>query len=130
MKKNAAPATIVVGAVFGLTALLLDAATGHEGQTLIAEDHFYAFSVGLRIQQWHAVALLATGALLNRPDDVDNRAWRVAAIAFTIGILLFSGGLYLGGVGVDLGFLTPLGGITLMLGWVLLGVGGLLGRRE
>ncbi len=128
MKKNTAPAAIVVGAVFGLTALILDAATGHEGQTLIAEDHFYAFSVGLRIQQWHAVALLATGALLYRQDD--SRAWRAAAIAFTIGVLLFSGGLYLASIGVDVGFVTPLGGMTLMLGWVLLGVGGLLGRRE
>lgn len=112
MKTNAAPAAIVVGAVFGLTALILDAATGHEGQTLIAADHFHAFSVGLRIQQWHAVALLATGALLyTLPTRLaQNRVWRGAVLAFTIGTLLFSGGLYLGSLGFGAGFVTPIGG--------------------
>ncbi|NLJ52321.1 MAG: DUF423 domain-containing protein, partial [Alcaligenaceae bacterium] len=47
---------------------------------------------------------------------------QLAAWAFVIGILLFSGSLYaivLLGV-KNLGFITPIGGVFFLIGWVLL----------
>jgi uncharacterized membrane protein YgdD (TMEM256/DUF423 family) len=48
-------------------------------------------------------------------------------LCFAIGILLFSGSLYalaLTGIGI-LVAITPLGGLLLMAGWILIGLGGL-----
>ena len=131
MKSPAAPITIVVGAVFGLSALALDAATAHEAQTLVPETRWHAFSVGLRVQQWHATVLLVTGVLLLHRD---LRLWRAAAVLFSIGIVAFSGSLFVGALLDDppagIGSLTPIGGVALMLGWLLLSLGGWFVRRQ
>lgn len=66
----------------------------------------------------HALALgLAAGVL------GEARLGRLACVAFALGILLFSGSLYtmtLTGVRW-LGAVTPLGGLALLAGWLLLG---------
>ena len=77
---------------------------------------------GASYQLWHAAALLALAAL---PERIG--AWRLwTGSCFCFGPLLFSGSLYLSAV---LGwhwvvFVTPLGGIMMLLGWlILLGFG-------
>lgn len=59
----------------------------------------------------------------------ETRAGRLACVAFAAGILLFSGSLYamtLTGTRW-LGAVTPLGGLSLLMGWVLLGRAALRG---
>ena len=68
----------------------------------------------------HGLALLAVGWLSTlRPREplVDKAGW-----AFVLGIVLFSGSLYLLSVtGVKkLGMMTPLGGLAFLLGWLCL----------
>ncbi|KAF9580469.1 hypothetical protein BGW38_002881, partial [Lunasporangiospora selenospora] len=85
-----------------------------------------AWSSAANIQLLHAVALLAISqspALLARASPT-----RFAAPLFILGTTLFSGSIY--GLILDqekkysralkLGPLTPLGGLTLMAGWVAL----------
>ena len=70
----------------------------------------------------HALALAAVAFLAQQGAA---SAARVAGIAFTVGIALFSGSLYamtLTGIRV-LGAITPLGGLSLLVGWAALGVG-------
>jgi uncharacterized membrane protein YgdD (TMEM256/DUF423 family) len=67
----------------------------------------------------HALALALTAGLLG-----DSRAGKIACAAFTAGIVLFSGSLYtmtLTGIRV-LGAVTPLGGLSLMVGWAALAI--------
>jgi uncharacterized membrane protein YgdD (TMEM256/DUF423 family) len=71
----------------------------------------------------HAVALLVVGALLeNRPGVPASGALVTAGIAFAVGILLFSGSLYV--LALDgprwMGPVTPLGGVGFILGWLAL----------
>jgi len=70
-------------------------------------------------QMWHGLALLATAAL-SRPAL--SGALRLAAIAFLLGILLFSGSLYLLALTDWRVFaaITPFGGAALLIGWALL----------
>jgi uncharacterized membrane protein YgdD (TMEM256/DUF423 family) len=66
----------------------------------------------------HALALALTAGLFG-----DTRAGRAACVAFALGIALFAGSLYtmtLTGVRW-LGAVTPLGGLSLLAGWALLG---------
>jgi uncharacterized membrane protein YgdD (TMEM256/DUF423 family) len=70
-------------------------------------------------QMWHGLALLAI-SLLSRNGI--GGALKAAAAAFLIGIILFSGSLYLLALVGWRGFawVTPLGGTALLLGWALL----------
>lgn len=66
---------------------------------------------------WHALALgLAMFAL-------PGRARRVSAVAFGVGIVLFSGSLYALALGAPrwFGAITPLGGVAFIAGWIALG---------
>ena len=67
----------------------------------------------------HALALLLTGILAR---DGANRIRTLAGWAFGLGVLLFSGSLYvlaLDGPGV-FGPITPLGGLCFIIGWLAL----------
>ena len=67
----------------------------------------------------HALALAIAAGLVG-----DTRAGRIACISFVAGIVLFSGSLYtmtLTGIRI-LGAVTPLGGLSLMVGWAALAI--------
>jgi uncharacterized membrane protein YgdD (TMEM256/DUF423 family) len=74
---------------------------------------------GVRMQGWHALALLGNGGWLAH----------AAGATFVIGMLLFCGAVYsLGLAGMSLGLMAPTGGMLLMLGWLLLGASALRAR--
>jgi uncharacterized membrane protein YgdD (TMEM256/DUF423 family) len=79
------------------------------------------FETGVRYQMYHALAILATAALMSR---LDGRAVVIAGWSFFAGILIFSGSLYalaLTGV-TTLGAITPIGGVIFLVGWIALAV--------
>ena len=94
----------------------LDAAAGfdlaaHGLKERLGPDLLAVFEVGVRYQMYHALALLALGAL---SPMLSGRLPVIAGWAFTIGIIIFSGSLYaltLSGVRV-LGAITPIGGVA------------------
>ncbi|MCA9001377.1 MAG: DUF423 domain-containing protein [Planctomycetes bacterium] len=69
----------------------------------------------------HAVALAVVGLLASQGSQ-SVRVERSAGICFLSGIVIFSGTLYAMAVGAPkiLGAVTPIGGILLILGWLLL----------
>lgn len=81
------------------------------------------FETGARYQMFHAVALLGLGAWIGR-HPARRLAW--AARAFGFGTLVFSGSLYaLVLTGQRwLGAVTPIGGVALIAGWILVMVEG------
>jgi uncharacterized membrane protein YgdD (TMEM256/DUF423 family) len=70
-------------------------------------------------QIWHALALLACAALAAQGW---TRIAKAAAISFVVGIVFFSGSLYvLALTGIKwLGAITPIGGSAFLLGWGIL----------
>jgi uncharacterized membrane protein YgdD (TMEM256/DUF423 family) len=74
------------------------------------------FETAVKYQMYHTLALLAVGLLLFK---VEQPALQVAAWCFFIGILIFSGSLYvLCATGITwLGAVTPIGGTLLIVGW-------------
>lgn len=90
------------------------------GQTLpLASKFLNDFKTGAEYQMYHGLALIVTGLI------VERRSLRLATIAawsFAIGIILFSGSLYvltLTGV-TRWGAVTPLGGVGFLVGWTFL----------
>lgn len=79
---------------------------------------------------FHAPALIALVAL-SKTDALQPNLARLAGFVLVIGLILFSGDLArraLAGVALA-PMAAPTGGVLLMVGWALIGVSGLFGRR-
>jgi uncharacterized membrane protein YgdD (TMEM256/DUF423 family) len=110
---------LFIAAVTGALAVLLAAFGEHALAGRLTPRGLITFANGTRYQMYHALAM-GLAALAARGKAA--RLAEVAALLFFLGTLLFSGSLYglaLTGIRV-LGFVTPLGGLTLIAGWVLL----------
>jgi uncharacterized membrane protein YgdD (TMEM256/DUF423 family) len=118
-----APTILLAGALLAGFAVALGAFAAHAMKGRFEPDALQTFETGVRYQMYHALALLVCGVLA-----VHGRRTGGAAIAFVLGIALFSGSLY-ALVFLDakwLGAVTPLGGIAFLLGWLLLARGAVL----
>jgi len=106
-----------LGALFGFFGVILGALAAHGPvyEYLARENHLDYWRTALFYQWFHALALLAIGQSLN--------ARRGTVICWLIGVVLFSGSLYI--LALDstqqwAGPLTPLGGLILIAGWAWL----------
>ena len=119
------------GVLFALFAVALGAFGAHGLKSIVDPSKVSIFETGIRYQFYHAFALLAVGLVMLHGS---NGKLRMAGKLFMIGILCFSGSLYLlairdvvglGGFTAILGPITPIGGLILIAGWVyfFLGLG-------
>lgn len=102
------------GAVLAGLAVVLGAFGVHSLAAVLPADRMTVWETAVRFEMYHALGLLAVGAL--RPRT------RLAPLLLLLGTVIFSGSLYLLVVtGVDLlGAVTPLGGLLQIAGWALL----------
>lgn len=119
---------ILTGAVFGALAVALGAFGAHGLKPHLSDYQQAIYEKAVQYQFYHALALLLTGMLAGRSG---GERWLVrAGWLFELGIILFSGSLYVLACRDLLPFpvgwagpLTPLGGIGLLGGWCALGLG-------
>ena len=115
-----------LGAAFGLLGVALGAFGAHGLKGTLSPDMLANFETGVRYQMYHAVGLLAVAWAVTRwPGGLTTAAgW-----LFVVGILIFSGSLYILSVtGIRwLGAVTPIGGVALIAGWGCLVVAALRG---
>jgi uncharacterized membrane protein YgdD (TMEM256/DUF423 family) len=120
--------TLIAAATLGLLGVAAGAFGAHGLESRLAPEQLEWWETAARYQQIHAVALLIVGW-----GAGDWTAWRSGiALAFTAGILVFSGTLYamaLGGPRM-LGAITPLGGLCLMAGWVSIAIAAAAGKKN
>jgi len=85
------------------------------------------FNTGVRYHMYHALALLAVAWMGGQSKDYQTRLPKLAAWAFIIGIVLFSGSLYVLAITDQrwLGMITPIGGTSFLIGWAMLAFAGL-----
>lgn len=119
---------LAFAAINGFLAVSLGAFAAHGLRNRLSEQLLDTFQTGVQYHMYHALALLAVGMLmLHYPGQA---LLRYSAAAFTLGLVLFSGSLYvlsLSGIRW-LGAITPLGGLAFLAGWGLLTAAVLLGR--
>lgn len=108
-----------VGALMGCVGVGLGAFGAHGLRGRLSPEMLVVFETGVRYHMYHALALLATAALMTR---VETRGMVVAGWSFVAGIFIFSGSLYaLALTGVTaLGAITPIGGVAFLVGWIAL----------
>ena len=107
---------LMLGALFAFIGVAAGAFGAHVLKERMSADLLAVFEVGVRYQMYHALALMATAWMYTKwPSSlVTTCGW-----CFVIGIILFSGSLYLLSLsGVKwLGAITPLGGLAFLAGW-------------
>lgn len=116
------------GALLGGAAVALGAFGAHGLKARVPADLLAVFETAARYHLVHALAIVAVAWAAERFPGTCTTA---AGWLFVAGILLFSGSLYalvLTGVR-GLGAITPLGGLMLIAGWVLLAMSPFAGAR-
>lgn len=110
---------IRLGAVAGFVGVALGAFGAHALRARLSADHLAAFETGVRYQLLHALALVLVGVLIGRRPAPLTTA---AGWCFTLGIVLFSGSLYVLSITgtTAVGVVTPLGGLCFLAGWACL----------
>jgi uncharacterized membrane protein YgdD (TMEM256/DUF423 family) len=110
----------IAGALIAL-ATVLGAFGAHALKSQLSPDKLAVYETAVRYHFLHALGLLVIGVLL-RSADTELLRW--SAMLVLVGIILFSGSLYLLTFGAPrlLGVVTPLGGLALIAGWGLFAV--------
>lgn len=113
---------IVIGSVFGGLGVAAGAFGAHGLKARLAPDLLAVFDTAVRYQMYHAFALLAVGLVITR---MPHRAVTASGWLFIVGVLVFSGSLYiLALTGVRWwGAVTPIGGLAMIAGWLSLAWG-------
>ncbi|MES2387191.1 MAG: DUF423 domain-containing protein [Bacteroidota bacterium] len=113
---------LLIASAMGATAVIIGAFGAHALKTtLAASNRADTFETAVRYHFYHAFAMLAAGILINQ---FPGKYIGAAGWCFSLGTLVFSGSLYilcLTGI-TKLGAITPIGGLLMIAGWVLLGI--------
>ena len=111
---------IKFAACSGFLAVALGAFGAHGLKQHLSNDMMAVYQTAVQYQFIHTLALLAVALLLLQFPDASLLRW--AGLAFAVGILIFSGSLYVLSLsGIKwLGAITPIGGVGFLAGWVLL----------
>ena len=120
--------TTALGALLMGIAVVLGAFGAHGLRARLSPDLLEIWETGVRYHAYHAIGLVLAGlfALVAERDAAARGARPAsgigpAAVAFTLGIAVFSGSLYaLALTGLRwLGAITPIGGVAFIAGWIL-----------
>jgi len=112
---------LMLAAFFGFTGVALGAFAAHGLKSRLTAEYLAIFHTGVTYQLVHTLALLGVALLATQ---IPGRLITWAGVSFAIGILLFSGSLYLLTMtGISkLGIITPFGGLAFLVGWFCLGL--------
>jgi Uncharacterized small membrane protein len=108
----------LLAGIAGASAVLLGAFGAHALRGVFDPAHRELWRTAVEYHAWHALALVLAAGLGT------GRAGRCAVAAFALGIVLFSGSLYLLALGAPrwTGIVTPFGGAAFVVGWIALGL--------
>ena len=111
---------ISTSAILGMIAIILGAFGAHALKKVLSIDQLATFETGVKYQMYHALFLLLIGIL----SDITQKTKKKIYYLTLFGVVLFSGSIYLLATkdltSIDfktIGFVTPIGGLLLILAW-------------
>lgn len=117
--------TIALASIILALAVILGAFGAHGLKSKLSTHQLSIFETGIRYHFIHGLALLAIAGL---HDFITTRQMKTLSVLLSLGIILFSGSLYLLATrelfGIEhwkfLGLLTPIGGLLFVIAWLYL----------
>ncbi|HTX23404.1 MAG TPA: DUF423 domain-containing protein [Steroidobacteraceae bacterium] len=115
---------LAAGGALLSAATVLGALGAHALNARLSADQLHVFETAVRYHFFHALGLLAIGLAAR---GTDSKLLRAAAGLVATGIVLFSGSLYALCFGAPraIGWVTPVGGVMLIVGWLVFAAGAL-----
>ncbi|MCR9227483.1 MAG: DUF423 domain-containing protein [Flavobacteriaceae bacterium] len=114
---------LLTGTLLGMVAIILGAFGAHGLEKLVDADAIETFETGVRYQMYHALFLLFLGLYAG----IAEKTKKTVFVFVLLGVILFSFSIYLLALNTltsfdfrVIGFLTPIGGVFMIMGWVLL----------
>ena len=110
---------LFLAAFFGFLSVALGALGAHSLKNILDEYGKSVYEKAVLYQMFHSMAFFAVGVLQHLFKEIP---FSPAGFGFLIGILLFSGSLYVLAIsGLKwLGAITPIGGLSFLFGWAWL----------
>ncbi len=112
----------MLSGIFGMLGVLAGTFGAHGLRGYLSDEMLQVYRTGVQYHLIHTLAILGTALASAR---LRSRTVTMAGWCFTWGIVLFSGSLYIMTItGLKwLGMITPIGGLALIAGWMMLFVG-------
>jgi uncharacterized membrane protein YgdD (TMEM256/DUF423 family) len=120
MKVKMRKTFLMITAILGALTIILGAFGAHALKEVLSSDSLKSFETAVRYQMYHVLVLLFTNTTQILTEKTKNN------ISYTllIGVLLFSGSIYaitVGGISAKtIWFVTPIGGLFLIVSWLIL----------
>jgi uncharacterized membrane protein YgdD (TMEM256/DUF423 family) len=122
----------ITGAWIGMVAIILGAFGAHALKKVLTPEQLISFETGVRYQMYQAFFLF----FLATQNDILEKTKKTIFTLILSGTLFFSGSIYLlsttGITGINfkpIGFITPIGGLLLIIAWGILGYSILKSRK-
>ena len=116
---------LLSGLVLGVTAIILGAFGAHALKVLLTSEQLQTFETGVKYQMYHALFILVVA----NSNQLTEKAKKTVVKLAVLGVLLFSGSIYLLAtqtiLGINfktIGFITPIGGLFLIASWAWFGI--------
>ena len=117
--------SLIAASIFGSSAVIIGAFAAHALKKILPAEALQSIETAVRYQMYHAIVLLA---LCSFKTWISDKSIKRIFSLLVSGILCFSGSIYLllflkttHIIGLSgLGIVTPIGGILLILAWILL----------
>ena len=114
---------LIIGSILGALSVIIGAFGAHALKKLLeSTGRIEVFETAVKYQFYHALALMLLGILM---FNIKHQFLNYAGYSFVIGVIIFSGSLYilcLTGI-TKFGIITPIGGLFMIAGWLFLLVG-------
>lgn len=111
---------LLTATILGMIAIILGAFGAHALKKILSVEQLVTFETGVRYQMYHALFLLFVGLM----NDITPKIKKAIYFLTLAGVILFSGSIYLLATNdltsfnfKTIGFLTPIGGLLLILAW-------------
>lgn len=116
---------LVIGSILGASAVILGAFGAHALKTILTESQLESYQTGVHYQIIHAIVIIIIGILYHLTK---NRNFITAANLMFAGVMFFSFSIYLLSLRDFLGMpqlsflgpVTPIGGILMIIGWIII----------
>jgi uncharacterized membrane protein YgdD (TMEM256/DUF423 family) len=111
---------LIITCFLGMFAIILGAFGAHALKEILTLDELLSFETAVRYQMYHVIVLL----FVNIFERFTTKQKNSISCIFFLGILFFSGSIYViqltSITAKSIWFITPLGGLFLVIGWFLM----------
>jgi len=117
---------LITGSILGILGIILGAFAAHGLEKLVDENAIKSFETGVRYQMYHSFLLLILGGTTFLNLKTKKRIFYLVVV----GLILFSGSIY--GLATNklsafdfktIAMVTPIGGLTLIIAWLVMLIG-------